>query len=157
MPIQQMPEPEFQDDIGQDIALTVTQFVLKPDIPPEEREHFKNFMVMFSKIAALGNIRRQDILKFIVMYNQIVLLLDNGFYDIAREYMGEYLMVLQLTRSIGGFFTLYGQGIQRSESISKVLDSTRRRSTGGRLSRLFRGKKAESRERYNMDESIGGL
>jgi len=150
-------EAEYRDDLGRDVALTVTQFVLKPDIPPEEREHFKNFMIMFSKIAALGNIRRQDILKFTIMYNQIVLLLDNGFYDIAREYMGEYLMVMQLTRSVGGFFTLYGQGIQRSENIQKVLDSTRRQSTSGRISRLFRGKRKEQQERYNMDESIGGL
>ena len=152
-----MDEPGYQEELNRDVALTVTQFVLNPDIPPEEREHFKTFMILFSKIAALSNIRRQDILKFTIMYNQIVLLLDNGFYDIAREYMGEYLMILQLSRSVGGFYTLYGQGIQRSESIQKVLDSTQRRSTSGRIARLFKGKKTEQSERYRMDESIGGL
>jgi len=153
-----MPEEElgYRDTLDRDIALTVVQFVTKPDIPPEERENFKNFMIMFSKIAALSKIERRDILKFLILYNQIIVLLDNGFYDIAREYMGEYLMTLQLCRSVGGFFTLYGQGIQRSEQIQKILESTKKRSSGGRLSRLF-GSRSKSSERYTMSEEIGGL
>ena len=151
-----MEQEQTFDTLDRDMALTVTQFVLKPDIPPEERDNFKDFMLMFSKIAALSKIERRDIFKFLILYNQIIVLLDNGFYDIAREYMGEYLMVLQLCRSVNGFFTLYGQGIQRSESIQKTLESTRRGTSSGKLSRLF-GRKKETRERYSMDESIGGM
>jgi len=149
-------EEQGYDTLDREMALTVTQFVLKPDIPQDERENFKDFMLMFSKIAALSKIERRDIFKFLILYNQIIVLLDNGFYDIAREYMGEYLMVLQLCRSVNGFFTLYGQGIQRSESIQKTLESTRRGTRAGRLSRLF-GRKKETQEKYVMDESIGGL
>jgi len=149
--------PEYVDTLDRDVALTVTQFVLKPDIPPEEKENFKNFMIMFSKIAALSKIERRDVFKFLILYNQIIVLLDNGFYDIAREYMGEYLMTLQLCRSVGGFFTLYGQGIQRSEQIQKIMESTRKRSSGGRLSRLFGGgRKSSSEERYTMSD-VGGI
>ena len=144
------------DRLDNDVALTVVQFVTRPDIPLEERENFKDFMIMFSKIAALSKIERRDIFKFLIIYNQIIVLLDNGFYDIAREYMGEYLMVLQLCRSVNGFFTLYGQGIQRSESIQKTLESTRRNTGSGKLSRLF-GKKQRTRESYVMDESVGGM
>jgi len=151
-----LTEQEQYDSLDKDIALTVVQFVTKPDIPPEERENFKDFMIMFSKIAALSKIERRDIFKFIILYNQIIVLLDNGFYDIAREYMGEYLMVLQLCRSVNGFFTLYGQGIQRSESISKTLESTRRGTSSGKLSRLF-GRKKETREKYIMNEDVGGM
>jgi len=148
-------ESEYRDSLDRDVALTVVQFVTKPDIPPEERENFKNFMIMFSKIAALSKIERRDVFKFLILYNQIIVLLDNGFYDIAREYMGEYLMTLQLCRSVGGFFTLYGQGIQRSEQIQKVLESTQRRSKSGRLGRLF-GREKRSEERYTMSE-VGGI
>ena len=144
------------DRLDNDVALTVVQFVTRPDIPLEEKENFKDFMIMFSKIAALSKIERRDIFKFLIIYNQIIVLLDNGFYDIAREYMGEYLMVLQLCRSVNGFFTLYGQGIQRSESIQKTLESTRRNTGSGKLSRLF-GKKQRTRESYVMDESVGGM
>jgi len=150
-------EQEGYENLDRDIALTVTQFVLKPDIPPEERNNFKDFMIMFSKIAALSRIERRDIFKFLILYNQILLLLDNGFYDIARGYMGEYLMTLQLCRSVNGFFTLYGQGIQRSESIQKTLESTNRRSKSGMLSRLFGKKEPTRRESYVMDDSIGGM
>ena len=142
--------------LDRDIALTVVQFVLNADIPEEERENFKQFMIMFSKIAALSKIERRDIFKFLIVYNQVIILLDKGLYDIARELMGEYLMTLQLCRSINGFYTLYGQGIQRSENIQKTLESTTKRSGVGRLSRLF-GKKPETTERYNLDERVGGM
>ena len=144
------------DTLDRDVALTVTQFVLSPDIPPEARENFQDFMIMFSKIAALSKIERRDILKFVILYNQIITLLDNGFCDIANHYMGEYLMILQLCRSVGGFFTLYGQGIQRSESIQKVLESTRKGSKRGKLSRLFGGDKPTEKESYTMSE-VGGI
>jgi len=150
-------DPDYRESLDRDIALTVTQYVLSPDIPLDEREHFKNFLLMFGKIAALSKIERRDVFKFIILYNQIILLLDYGFYDIARQYMGEYLMVLQLCRSVGGFFTLYGQGIQRTESIQKMLQSTAERSKRGRLARLFGKKKEQQKENYTMAEEVGGL
>jgi hypothetical protein len=145
-----------RENLDKDVALTVVQFVLNADIPEEERDNFKQFMIMFSKLAALSRIERRDIFKFLIVYNQVIILLDKGLYDIARELMGEYLMTLQLCRSINGFYTLYGQGIQRSENIQKTLESTTRRSSAGRLSRLFGGGRTNT-EKYKLDENVGGM
>ena len=111
--------PEEDESLLDDAAVTVTQFLLKPDIPREEREYFKKFYVLFSKIAAVSNITREDLFTFKLQFKIIAMLLENGLYDYAHELMAEYLMTLQLYRSVNGFWTLYGQrGVERVEQIN---------------------------------------
>jgi len=138
------------DELSQDIALTVTQFVLKPEIPKEERIYFKKFYVLFSKIAALGNIERQDIIQFKLLFKMIAILLENGMYDYAHELMADFLMTLQLSRSIDGFWTLYGQrGIERVEHVRAVMERTK-----GKKSWVSRIKSAFSKGKVK-ETSIG--
>ena len=123
-------QPAYGEDLEKEVAVTVAQFVLKPDIPEEERAYFQRFYVMFSKIAALGNIQRQDILSFKLTYKMVAILLENGIYDYAHELMGDFLMTLQLSRSVEGFWTLYGQrGVERTEQIQKLMDRTRKKKS----------------------------
>jgi len=139
----------YTDDIEKEVAVTVAQFVLKPDIPEEEKAYFQRFYVMFSKIAALGNIQRRDILSFKLTYKMVAILLENGIYDYAHELMGDFLMTLQLSRSVEGFWTLYGQrGVERTEQIQRLLEKTKRKSFGEKLKGAFGNKKEE--------ESTGG-
>jgi len=139
----------YTDDIEKEVAVTVAQFVLKPDIPEEEKAYFQRFYVMFSKIAALGNIQRRDILSFKLTYKMVAILLENGIYDYAHELMGDFLMTLQLSRSVEGFWTLYGQrGVERTEQIQRLLEKTKKKSFGEKLKGAFGNKKEE--------ESIGG-
>jgi len=134
----------YEEDLDKAVAVTVAQFVLKPDIPARERAYFERFYVMFSKIAALGNIRREDILAFKVMYKMIAILLENGVYDYAHELMGEFLMTLQLSRSIGGFWTLYGQrGVERTEHIERIMSRVRKQSMASRIKSTLLGRKGE--------------
>ena len=136
--------PEY-DDINKEMAVTVAQFVLKPDIPSRERAYFQRFYVMFSKIAALGFIKREDILAFKLTYKMVAILLENGVYDYAHELMGEFLMTLQLSRSVGGFWTLYGQqGVQRTEHIERTKNRSRRQSFSSKVKSAFSGAKEES-------------
>jgi len=138
-----MPVP-FGDDIDKEVAVTVAQFVLKPDIPEQEKAYFQRFYVMFSKIAALGNIERRDILAFKLTYKMVAILLENGVYDYAHELMGDFLMTLQLSRSVGGFWTLYGQqGVQRTEAIERIMGKTKKASFGEKLKGAFGAKKTE--------------
>lgn len=142
-----IPIPSYnnEEDFEKDTALTVTQFMLSPDIPLSEREHFSKFYLMFSKIIALGNIKRNDIFALTIAFEEICMLLEIGLYDEARQMMGKELMKIQASRSVEGFWTLYGQhGIQKSESIEHVMSRRRGRSTGGRLSGLFKKKSRES-------------
>jgi len=132
-------------DFERDIALTVTQFMLSPDIPPSERKHFNKFYLMFSKIMALGNIKRSDVFGIIVTFKEIVALMEMGQYDEARVLMAEEIMKMQVSRSVDGFQTLYGQGVQRTEQIERIFARRQRRSLSGRLSSAFRRKK-ESEE-----------
>ena len=128
-----MPNP-YDDDIDKEVSVTVAQYVLQPDIPIKEKAYFMRFYVMFSKISALGYIRRDDILAFKVTYKMVAILLENGIYDYAHELMGEFLMTLQLTRSVGGFWTLYGQhGVQRTEEVQRILARTGKSSLRSKI------------------------
>ena len=128
-------------DFERDTALTVTQFMLSPDIPVAEKEHFNKFYLMFSKIMALGNIKRQDIFPLILAFEEICLLLEMGLYDEARKVMAKEIMKVQCSRSIEGFQTLYGQqGVQRSEQIERIYARRQKRSLSSRISGAFRRK-----------------
>ncbi|MHA1865402.1 MAG: hypothetical protein ACTSWZ_02755 [Candidatus Heimdallarchaeaceae archaeon] len=147
--------PNEFDDLAQDTALTVTQFVLKPEIPREEKIYFQKFYVLFSKIAALGNIERQDIIQFKILFKIIAILLENGMYDYAHELMAEFLMTLQLSRSVDGFWTLYGQrGIERVEHVKAIMERTKgKKSWVSRIKSAFsRGKSEETTIREIEEE-----
>jgi len=132
------------EDLDKEVAVTIAQFVLKPDIPEQEKAYFQRFYVMFSKIAALGNIQRLDILSFKLTYKMVAILLENGVYEYAHELMGDFLMTLQLSRSVDGFWTLYGQqGVQRTESIEKIMAKTKRNTWTDKIKGAFGVKKQE--------------
>jgi len=127
------------DEFDRDAALTVTQFMLSPDIPNAEKKHFEKFYLMFSKIMALGNIERRDIFAMTIAFDEICMLLEMGLYSTARQMMGRELMKIQLSRSVEGLQLLYGQqGVQRSEQVQHVMQQRRRKSLGGRIMGAFK-------------------
>jgi hypothetical protein len=138
-----------------DEALTVAEFILDPSIPPKERKYFEKFYVMFTNIMALGNIKRQDVFALLIAFEEICMLMEMGLYEEARNLMGRELMKMQVSRSVDGFQTLFGQqGIQRTEHIERVIARTRgKKGFIGRLGGLF-GKK-EQEEPLDMQE-VGG-
>jgi len=141
----------YGEDLDKEVAVTVAQFVLKPDIPEHEKAYFQRFYVMFSKIAALGNIERRDILSFKITYKMVAILLENGIYDYAHELMGDFLMTLQLSRSVGGFWTLYGQqGVQRTEEIKRLMGQRKKSTFGEKLKGAFGVKKEEPPQEYGV-------
>jgi len=129
--------PRRRHDMDTDASLTAVQFLLSPyhDIPPRERKQFEKFYMMFSHIMALGNIQRSDLLGLMISFEEICMLLEMGLYDEARQIMGKELMKMQASRSINGFQTLFGRGIDRTESIQKVLMKKKKRGLLGRLSK----------------------
>lgn len=140
-------QPGYGEDLDKEVAVTVTQFVLKPEIPQREQAYFQRFYVMFSKISALGNIERQDILAFKLTFKIVAILLEKGIYDYAHELMADFLMTLQLSRSVGGFWTLYGQrGVERSESITRLMEKAKRRTFTDKVKGFFGGKKPEPKQ-----------
>jgi len=76
----------------------------------------------------------------------VAILMENGIYEYAHELMGEFLMTLQLTRSVGGFWTLYGQhGVQRTEEVQRILARTGKSSLRSKIGgALFGRGKQES-------------
>jgi len=141
-----MSNGEYREDFDRDVALTVTQFLLSPDIPPRERKYFEQFYLMFSKIMALGNIKRSDVFPLILSFEEICMLLDMGLYDEARQLMGKEIMKMQVSRSVDGFQTLYGRGIEKREEVQRILARRKKKSISGRISGAFGGKKKEEWE-----------
>lgn len=127
-----------------DEALTVAEYLLDPSIPPKEKKYFDQYYVMFNNIMALGNIKRQEVFAMLIAFEEICMLMEMGLYQEARNIMGRELMKMQVSRSIDGFQTLFGQqGIQRTEHIERVI--SRSRGKKGFLSKLSSafGKKEE--------------
>jgi len=139
--MQQERMPDYRDE-----ALTVTQFVLSPDVPPSERKYFKKYYLMFSKIMALGNIQRQDVFGLLLAFDEICMLMEMGLYDEARQIMGREVMKMQCSRSIGGFQTIWSSGgYSKSENIERVLSRQREKSTlTGRVKKAFGGRKSRA-------------
>ena len=123
-------------------AITVAQYLLSPDIPPSERKHFEKYYIMFSKIMALGNIDKQDVYAILIAFDEVCMLLEMGLFEEARQIMGRQLMKMQLSRSIGGFHTIWTSGgYSRQETLSNYLNEEEQNTRPGRLKRFFTGKK----------------
>ena len=131
-----------------DASLTAMEYMLDPSIPVEERKYFHRFYVMFTNIMALGNIQRKEVFAIILAFDEITMLMDMGLYDEARYIMGRELMKMQVSRSIEGFQTLFGQhGIQRTEHVERVMAQSKKRK--GFLSGIgsaIRGNKREEQQ-----------
>jgi len=133
------PQRDYYSDVDKDEALTVAQFMLSPSIPPKQRKYFEQFYLMFSHIMALGNIERRDIFLLLLAFDEICLLLEMGLYDEARKLMGREMMKMQSSRSVGALQLLFGQqGIQRTESIQRILQQKNKKGLSGRLGGLFK-------------------
>ena len=136
-----------------DMAITISQYILSPDIPASERKHFEKFQMLFGKMMALGNIERWDMTGILAGYDEVCLLMEMRLYQEARKLMGRILMEMQCSRSFNGFYTLFGQtGILRTESIKKIIDSSNKSSfgKGGFLKRMFGKKEKEESGLHNV-------
>ena len=128
----------------QDTASTVAQFILTPDVPLSQRKYFEKYYLIFSKIMALGNIDRRDILPILWAFDEICLYMEMGMYDDARQLMAREITKMQASRSVGGFQTIWSSGsYSKTESIAKALDMNQERSTKGGMLRRLTGKKRD--------------
>ena len=143
----------YPEELEKELAVTVAQFVLKPEIPEREQAYFQRFYVMFSKISALGNIERRDILAFKLTFKIVAILLEKGIYDYAHELMADFLMTLQLSRSVGGFWTLYGQqGVQRTEEVQRIMGQGRKSSLSEKIKGFFGMTPKQEKTEYGLAE-----
>lgn len=119
-------------------AITVVQYMLSPDVPKSERKHFEKYYMMFSKIMALGNIKREEVLAFIIGFKKICLLLEAGLFETARQSMAKQIMKMQLSRSIGGFHTIWTSGgYSRQEQIAETIQQLGENKKSSRVKRFF--------------------
>jgi hypothetical protein len=146
-----MMRGNYNPDAIQDASLTAVEYMLDPSIPPSQRKYFERFYVLFTNIMALGNIQRKEIFAIILAFDEITLLMEMGLYDEARQIMGRELMKMQVSRSVDGFQTLFGQhGIQRTEHIEKVLARTKRKK--GMISKITGGFGKKKQSEYTEEE-----
>jgi len=146
-----MMRGDYNPNAIQDASLTAVEYILDPSIPASQRKYFERFYVLFTNIMALGNIQRREIFAIILAFDEITLLMEMGLYEEARQLMGRELMKMQVSRSVDGFQTLFGQhGIQRTEHIEKVLARTKKRK--GIINRIAGGFGGKKKQEYIEEE-----
>jgi len=84
----------------QDIAVTLIQYTLSADIPAEERKHYIQYYLLFSKLMALGNLSKADVFVNDIHASEVIMLMDMGLYKEARKEMSLLLMGLQQSRCV---------------------------------------------------------
>jgi len=135
---------------NQDVAITLTQYVLDPSIPTKLKEEFEEYWVMFCNIMALGQIDKWDIFAMLLAFDEICDYLNMGMYRDARMLMGRELMKMQATRSIGGKAMEYL--LSRSEKLESVENlmtrKQRKTSITGRIASAIRGESKEKGNEY---------
>ena len=130
------------ENLNPDMAYSITQYLLTSNITPDMQEKVKRFSIAFCNLMALGNIEREDILTFKTQFREINQMLRANLYDPAEELMADMLMTIQLSRSVGGFYTVWSSGgMQKSEHIEKMLARQRKKTFGSRVKEAFRRKK----------------
>ena len=143
----------MEENFERDISVTVTQFILSPDIPQAEKQYFEKFYMLFSKIMALSNIHRWDMIGLLAGFDEVCLLMEMRLYQEARKLMGRILMEMQCARSFDGFYTLYGQqGVNRIENIQRTYQNTLDQTKKKGLLGIFR-KKPEQKEQIGMERN----
>jgi len=82
--------------------LTSIQYILEPHIPddPELKKQFKQYEMLISKNLALANITRDDIFRYLDIFDAITLWLKFGQPNMAVKRICRMIMELQLTRSV---------------------------------------------------------
>lgn len=132
----------MHDQLEQE-AITVAQYLLAPDIPKPERTAFTKYYLMFSKIMALGNINKEDVMAFLIAFDEICMFLEMGLFEEARQLEGKQMMKMQLSRSIGGFHTIWTSGgYTRQEHLQEVLENQQEgQQKTSRMKRFFKGRK----------------
>ena len=137
-------------DFPREQSITLEQFRLTPDVPPNERQYFEQISMMFSKTMATAFIEKENISYLSARYNEIQILMKLHLYQLARDYMSRVMMIMQSTRSVHGFQTLYGQqGITRVENIKRI-SSNQPTTRTSRFGKIFGGGKKE--EQSTMQE-----
>jgi len=123
--------------VDEQVGFLTIQYLLKPDIPEKYYQEFSKFLLAIDKLTALGNIRREDILRFKLLFSMVIRWYKLGLPQIARQLLAEFLFEMQLSRSVEGFFTVW-QSTQRTiqEEWARTSGGGRR---GGFWSRLFGG------------------
>jgi len=149
---EEIPEEEVEDILGgvtspdkpyyldEKVGYNTVIWLLKPDIPEKYRAEFSKFLIAIDKLTALGNIEREDVLRFKILFRLVTRWYKLGLPKYARQYLAEFLFEMQLTRSIDGFERIM-QTTTRQETIQGTFPpvgggGTRKR---GILGRLFGG------------------
>ena len=108
-------EPLVDFFTPEQISTTMAEYMLSPAIPESERKSFKKFATMFCQIMALTNIERHERIEWICAMKEIVMAYQFGDVELAKNLQMEYLMLAQLSRSIGAMNMLYGmQGVTKT-------------------------------------------
>ncbi len=145
------PREQLHDgaDFDTDVIVSELQYVLQPDIPKRYEGEFRNFLLLFCKIPALANIKREDIPRYKLMFKEIVMYYKIGQPILARQTIAEYLTELQLTRGIDFGFTKW-RATQRVEQLNRNIEEAK--SQQFTRKKIF-GRKNPKPSRVHSDDS----
>jgi len=129
-------------------SVTLQQYIYEPSLSAPLRKKLMKYSAMYSNAISTGQIERWDIFSLMLAYWEICDLLDIGLWRDAYELIGEQLMIMEATKSIGGKGLELSLGsVIRSESIETELGKAKRKkSITGRIATALRGSKDTQEE-----------
>jgi hypothetical protein len=96
-----------------DISLALTKYRLSPDVPKSDIDMMENFERTRSKLFPLSNLTSREMYRIFKIFENIVLVLNQGHIEIAEYLQNNIDMRLQASRGIGGFETMMQSGAYR--------------------------------------------
>ena len=130
------------EGVYQDDAVTMAEFLLKPDVPQQYKDKFIKFWAFTSHLSATANITTWDIHKLMIRLQRVAQLFNMGNYEYGFELCNRTMAELQFSRGKDGFYTIQSATTRSVQEVREALAKNKRDTWGG-IKRKFFGQKKE--------------
>ena len=142
-----MDEREYQLEQHRtgDAVLSVLEFKLSPDVPPEARKDFNDFQFAVNKLVPQGNFTDNDLLVLSMMFDEIVLSIEEGLFDLAKIFQYKFLHLVQSSRGRDGQYAILESRTKQYQEVLQRMESREQKQRKG-IMRLFKNDDMDKEE-----------
>jgi len=130
--------------VYQDEAVTIAEFLLKPDVPQRHKNKFVKYWAFISHLSAVSNITSMDIHKYMIRMQRVAQLFNMGNYEYGYELCGRTMAELQFSRGKDGFYTIQSATTRTVNTVKDNLRKSKKDTWGASLKKVFGTKEKET-------------